>query len=254
MAATYHVPSCFPSNLVMQKVFLTAEWRKLIMANYAIDPGILAPHLPAGTELDLREGTCYVSLVGFMFLNTKVKGIRFPFHTNFEEVNLRFYVRFKENEEWKRGTVFHSEIVPKWMIALTANLVYKEHYAVSSMHHLHEVKNDEQLIRYAWDKRGKNYIEVVAGSQSIEMEPGSEAEFIAEHYYGLTRISALQTNVYEVKHPRWQMYPVHRYEVEVDFGKYYGPTFEFLSREKPVSVYLMEGSPVEVMKGRQFFL
>ena len=68
----------------MAKNFLKAEWRKLIMANYVVEKSILEKYVPFGTELDLWENTCYVSLVGFMFLNTKIKGIKIPFHINFE--------------------------------------------------------------------------------------------------------------------------------------------------------------------------
>jgi len=32
--------------------FLTAEWRKLAFANYPVDPAVLQPCLPFGTELD----------------------------------------------------------------------------------------------------------------------------------------------------------------------------------------------------------
>ena len=93
--------------------FLKAEWRKLAIANYEVDKSILEGYVPAGTEIDLWEGKCFVSLVGFMFLNTKLLGVRVPFHINFEEVNLRFYVKRQENGIWKRGVVFIKEIVPK---------------------------------------------------------------------------------------------------------------------------------------------
>ena len=79
------------------KPFLTAEWRKLLVINYEVDAEVLLPYLPVGTELDLFEEKCYVSLIGFMFLNTKVKGISAPGLRNFEEVNLRFYVKRKVN-------------------------------------------------------------------------------------------------------------------------------------------------------------
>jgi uncharacterized protein YqjF (DUF2071 family) len=238
----------------MSSVFLTAEWRKLIMANYRVDPNLLKSYLPIGAELDLRDGICYVSLVGFMFLNTRVKGIRFPFHADFEEVNLRFYVRFQENGEWKRGTVFIKEIVPRYMIALTANLIYKEHYAALPMRHQHQVDIDQLRIRYDWKHGDWNSIRVVAGTQLLDMEPGSEAEFIAEHYYGLSQASTTTTNVYEVEHPRWQMYPVRDWKIEADFGKNYGATFDFLSREKPASVFLMEGSEVRVKDRRRLII
>jgi uncharacterized protein YqjF (DUF2071 family) len=70
------------------RVFLTAEWRHLAMLNYIIDPALLKPLVPAGTELDFWGGQTYVSMVGFLFLNTRVRGIPIPFHRNFEEINL----------------------------------------------------------------------------------------------------------------------------------------------------------------------
>jgi uncharacterized protein YqjF (DUF2071 family) len=79
--------------------FLKAEWRKLAMFNYEVDPEILKPYLPKGTELDFYKDKCYVSLVGFMFLKTRVLGVAVPFHRDFEEVNLRFYVRRKVQNE-----------------------------------------------------------------------------------------------------------------------------------------------------------
>src|ERR1700761_9171017 len=96
----------------MAQIFLTAEWRKLAMANYPVEPDALRPLLPAHTELDTWEGESYVSLVGFQFREVRIKGFSIPFHTHFPEVNLRFYVRYEENNEWKRGVVFIREIVP----------------------------------------------------------------------------------------------------------------------------------------------
>jgi uncharacterized protein YqjF (DUF2071 family) len=68
--------------------------------------------------------TINVSLVGFMFVNTKMFGIKIPFLINFEEVNLRFYVKRFENNTWKRGAVFSKEIVPKQALTFVANTFY----------------------------------------------------------------------------------------------------------------------------------
>src|SRR5215831_17486814 len=97
--------------------FLRAEWRKLAIANYCVDKKALQKYVPGKTELDTWNGNCYVSLVGFMFLNTKLKGIAIPFHQNFEEVNLRIYVRYKDGHIWKRGVTFIKEIVPKYALS-----------------------------------------------------------------------------------------------------------------------------------------
>ncbi len=234
--------------------FLTAEWRNLAMANYAIDPKLLQDFVPYNTELDFFEGRCYVSLIGFMFLKTKLLGVPIPFHQNFEEVNLRFYVRYKSSEGWRRGAVFIKEIVPRFMISLVANTVYREPYVTMQMSH--SVKNMEvrhpdtigteggKLYDYTW---GNNRMSVEVENKSLSIAEGSEEEFITEHYYGYTRWNETKTKEYEVKHPRWLINPVIKYDIACDFGGLYGERFAFLKNEKPHSVLLAEGSPISVM-------
>ena len=93
--------------------FLTAQWRHLAMLNYTIDPRSFEPLLPPGTEFDFFDRTTYVSVVGFHFLRTKVFGLGIPWHRDFEEVNLRFYVRRRGAEGWRRGVAFIRELVPR---------------------------------------------------------------------------------------------------------------------------------------------
>lgn len=234
----------------MTKPFLKAEWRKLAMANYAIDSRVLDKYLPPKTEIDLWNGTCYVSLVGFMFLNTRIKGISIPFHTNFEEVNLRFYVRCKDSGEWKRGVVFMKEIVPKPALTFVANTLYKEHYETMPMSHSWETRGDLLRVEYKWKKRRWNTFRVVANKKSQDIGMGSEEEFITEHYWGYTKVGA-NTSEYGVEHPRWQVYPIKEFSIDVDFGTIYGQEFDFLKNEKPKSVFLAEGSEIVVKEGRR---
>ncbi|MEP2937555.1 MAG: DUF2071 domain-containing protein [Gilvibacter sp.] len=231
--------------------FLKAEWKNLAIANYVIDASLLLKYVPAGTELDEWEGKCYVSLVGFMFKNTKLLGIKIPGHVNFEEVNLRFYVRRFENGEWKRGVVFIKEIVPKWALTFVANTVYHENYETLPMDHLWEDKNDKKTIAYRWKKQGKwNTFSVQASNKPCEITPKSETEFITEHYWGYAKVNQYKSNEYEVTHPKWQAYDVIAYEIDVDFGAVYGSEFEFLNVSKPHSVMLAAGSEITVENKR----
>jgi uncharacterized protein YqjF (DUF2071 family) len=227
--------------------FLTAEWRKLALSNYAVDPGMLIPFLPKGTELDLWQGRCYVSLVGFMFVDTRLKGFPIPFHRNFEEVNLRFYVRRREGADWKRGVVFIKEIVPRAALTLVANWLYREHYQTMPMGHRWEVSENAQQVEYTWGKgRLESRFSVRADKESLEIALGSDEEFITEHYWGYTRVNADTTFEYEVRHPRWVHYPVKEYDIRVDFGALYGDRFTGLTQALPASVMLAEGSEVRV--------
>lgn len=230
-----------------RKKFLTAEWRKLIFANYAIDPSVLKKYIPARTELDSFNNKFYVSLVGFMFNKVKVLGITVPFHTDFPEVNLRFYVRYKEKGEWKRGVVFIKEIVPKPTISFVANTLFNERYATLPMKHEWNKRGNNLNVCYQWKKRNKWYKAAVnASTAAYDLQTDSKEEFITEHFWGYSAINKLKTAEYQVEHPQWKIYPVNNYTVDCDFADMYGADFAVLNVSKPGSVFLAEGSGVTV--------
>jgi len=238
----------------MAKVFLTAEWQNLLMANYPIEPSILKPYLPCRTELDTFNGVHYVSLVGFLFANTKVLGVPVPFHQTFEEVNLRFYVRYKENGKWKRGVVFLKEIVPKRMISFVANALYGENYTTHPMKHRWQHSEKGFEVEYQW-KVGEqwNYMKAVADKEPSKLIEGSEEEFITEHYWGYTFVNESCSGTYQVAHPRWRVHAVKEHSIHCDADKLYGAAFAETLQQTPSSVFLAEGSPISVMKGDKIF-
>ncbi len=232
------------------RTFLTARWENLLMANYPVDPDILKPYLPHRTELDFWQGKCYVSLVGFLFLDTKVLGAAIPFHRNFEEFNLRFYVRHRAEEGWRRGVVFIKEVVPRRAIVLVANALYGEHYVRLPMDHDIRRGAESLDVEYRWRHRRRwNLIRAEAAAQGELLDPDSEGAFITEHYWGYTRIDDRRTTTYQVEHPSWRVHPVRDYEIDVDVEGLYGPAFaEYLDRP-PSSIFLAEGSEVTVRRG-----
>jgi uncharacterized protein YqjF (DUF2071 family) len=231
--------------------FLTAEWRKLVIANYIIEEEILKPYLPYGTELDFWEGNCYVSLIGFLFKNTRLKGIKIPFHVNFEEVNLRFYVKYKDGDNWKRGVVFIKEIVTKPILAFVANTLYNERYVAMPMKYSWGENNGELDINYYWKwKKNWQSISFQADSKLHPILPNTEAEFITEHYWGYSKYNEGTTFEYEVTHPRWEQYKVKSYDIIADFGDLYGEDFRMLTGRTPDSLMLAEGSEISIKPKR----
>jgi len=235
----------------MAKTFLQAEWRKLAMANYSVDQSLLERYLPRNTEIDLWNDVCYVSLVGFLFKDTRIRGFSVPFHRNFEEVNLRFYVRYKDNGTWKRGVVFIKEFVPKRALTFVANMIYKEKYTTLPMSHSWTACEESLAVEYRWKRGQWHSFKVIAEPKPLPILNDSEEEFITEHYWGYTRINDTQTSEYGVEHPRWDVYAMKDYTIDVDFGRLYGDAFSFLQTEKPRSVFLAEGSAIKVMSGRR---
>jgi uncharacterized protein len=231
--------------------FLKANWDNLAIFNYTIDPELLKKYLPYGTEIDCWNNKCYVSLIGFMFNNTKVLGVKIPFHTHFEEVNLRFYVKRFENGKYKRGVVFIKEIVPKAAITLVANTLYNEHYQTNKMRHSENETDSTKTYEYQW-LINKNWqtIQIKAKKIPIDINFNSEAEFITEHYFGYTKFTAKKTFEYEVTHPRWQQLQVIDYKLDVDFEANYGKSFAQLQNKEPDSVFLAIGSKITVENKR----
>ncbi|GGF20296.1 YqjF family protein [Hymenobacter cavernae] len=241
--------------MARQTTFLTADWHYLLLANYAVEASVLRRHLPAGVELDDWNGTHYASIVGLLFENTRMLGIGFPWHRNFPEVNLRFYVRRKTTDGWKHGVVFVKEIVSKPAIMLVANTIYQEKYVALPMrHHIEARSTGELALDYNWKVKGEwNYLRGVAAAASEPIPEHSEADFLTENYWGFTRRSATRTSEYEVVHPRWTMRSVANFAFHCNVAALYGPEFVEVLQQKPTSVFMANGSAVKIMSGEKVY-
>jgi len=239
----------------MSTVFLTADWRWLAMLNYRVSSELLEPLVPRGTELDRWNGDLYVSVVGFLFRDTRVLGVPVPWHRTFEEVNLRFYVRRREGNELRRGVVFVREIVPRTAIATVARIVYNEPYVALPMRHEWRDRpgnREPGLVSYGWRSGGAwCHVEVDAVGSSRELDTGSHEEFITEHYWGYTRQRDGGTIEYQVEHPRWRVWNAGAASVGGDLTTLYGRELARVVRGTPASAFLADGSAVVVRAPRR---
>ncbi len=228
------------------------------MLNYEIDPALLAPRVPHGTEIDAWNGRCFVSMVGFLFLDTRVRGLAIPFHRNFEEVNLRFYVKRRAQDGLRRAVVFVKEIVPRAAIAWTARTLYNENYISLPMGHEILHGGDPQVPRsvsYKWRFRGRDQRLMVEPSSCYRpLISGSHEEFIAEHYWGYSSLRNGDTIEYRVEHPSWRIASIASAELQCDAASLYGEAFADPLGAEPHSALLAEGSEVAVEKGTRLAL
>ncbi len=233
------------------KPFLTANWRYLAMLNYVVDPAILAPLVPPGTELDFEDSETFVSVVGFLFLDTRLLGLPIPRHRDFEEVNLRFYVRKKSADTWRRGVVFVREFVPKRAIAIIARTFYGEPYLALPMKHEIEHVDLRVNVEYSW-RRGTKWesIKMSATGEPQNIPAGSHADFITEHYWGYTRIRS-GCSEYRVEHPRWKIWNAETFELRADVAAVYGEQFAKTLSQPPRSAFIAEGGPISVLLREQ---
>lgn len=233
-------------NLIAsQRVFLTAEWKNLLMLNYSVDEALLRPFVPDGTELDGHGGTTYVSLIGFEFNKTEILGRRVPFHQSFEEVNLRFYVR----RGTRRGVVFIRELVPKLAVTAIARLAYGENYSCVPMGHRLEIHPNGIYAKFSWGSGdGSCSISGKIGNKGSLPEEGSLSQFITEHYWGYA-LRTGKTVEYQVDHPQWEVREAISAEFSGDAGRYYGTEFANVLAKAPDSAFFADGSKVTVFNG-----
>ena len=220
------------------------------MANYEVDPAVLKALVPAGTELDFWSGKCLVSVVGFQFLDTRVLGIPVPFHRDFEEVNLRFYVKRNMEGEVRRGVVFVKEIVPRRAIAWVANALYNENYVALPMSHDDAIAGPARTLAYGW-KHGGDWARLAVtldGGSYLPHEMSEEA-FITEHYWGYTAQRDGSTLEYQVEHPRWNVWNVKDSQLVCDVAAIYGADFAPFLVGKPASCFVADGSAIVVRRG-----
>jgi uncharacterized protein len=216
------------------------------MLNYVVDPALLTPLVPPGTELDFENGETFISVVGFLFLDTRVLGLPIPRHRDFEEVNLRFYVRMKSADTWRRGVVFVRELVPRRAIAMIARTFYGEPYLALPMKHEIEHRDGRLQVQYSW-RRGSKWesLAMNAVGEPRSIPAGSHAEFITEHYWGYTCFRG-GCSEYRVEHPRWKIWEAERFEFSADVASLYDEKYVEPLGQPPRSALIAEGSPVTV--------
>ena len=237
----------------MPRPFLTARWEHLVVLTYAVPAPLLEPLVPRGTELDRWQGETLASLVAFRFRDTRLRGVAVPWHRDFEEVNLRFYVRRRAPDGERRAVVFIRELVPRRAVSAVARWAYNEPYLTVPMSHatnLDPAAGGE--ARYAWRFRGAEYVvRAAVRGPAQALDPGSEAEFITEHHWGYTRQRDGGTLEYQVEHPRWRVWTPSAAAFEGPAAALYGDALGAVLAGPPRCAHVAEGSAVAVWGGRR---
>jgi uncharacterized protein len=210
----------------------------------------LRRRIPAGTELDTWNGRTFISVVGFRFLETRLLGVAVPFHRDFDEVNLRFYVRRRSPEGWRRGVAFVRELVPRTALAAVARLVYGEPYTALPMRHHIELARGRVGYAWRWAGRWCALETRFVGEARLPAEGTLEA-FLVEHYWGYTARRGGRSREYQVEHPPWKLWVGTEGFLQCDVASLYGPEFVSPLLGSGETALVAEGSAVTVRRGVQ---
>jgi uncharacterized protein len=231
------------------KPFLSAEWTNLGVASFEIDKNILKKYLPPKTELNDWHGSYFMSLVGFMFSNPCFLGWKAPFYRIFEELNLRFYVKYKAGNAWKNGVVFIKEISPSKLIGLTARFLYHENFISLPMKHTISNTGTQQQTDYFWKINGKwNFFKLRTGNIPLGDNKDTIESFICNHYHGYTKASDKRSFGFEVKHIPWKIFPAIDFQIDLDAEAVYGNELASFFYRKPLTCFMMDGSYIEISR------
>lgn len=73
---------------VVRRSFTLQSWRDVVFLHWRVDPDVVAPLLPPGTEPDLVDGTTWIGVVGLRMTDLRVGPVPYP---SFLELNIRLY-------------------------------------------------------------------------------------------------------------------------------------------------------------------
>jgi uncharacterized protein len=235
---------------------MTAEWRYLSFLNYEVEAGILQRYIPDGVELDTYHGKIYLSVVGLMFLDTKIAGIADPVHPEFEQINLRFYVkRPVAPGGYRHGAVFIREIVPDLLPAVGARALYNERYVQMPTRHEISIPSAGPggmgVFEYAFatgeeERRQWHHLRVATHGDTRHVQTGSKEEFLTQRHWGYSGTPGFTPLEYHIEHPQWRVWPATRAELVCDVKEVFGREFVPYLSGAPDLAFVAEGSEVVV--------
>lgn len=225
-------------------------WRNVVHVNYQIAPEVLHPYLPPRTEILLFQNKCFITLTALVYDQVKFKGLNIPLHREIPEVNLRFYVSAADGSKSKNGVVLLKRIIAKPLLAFAGQLLFQEQYAVMPISYFVRKQSTERLVKYFW-KNNPPYgewhsLSVKTSHSSIAFNEDDQVAFLTKPTLRFSGGRSMRTRVSEIEYKVTNVFEVDDYQLDVKFSVLFGGKFQFLSRQKPESVYLLEDSEVTV--------
>lgn len=204
------------------------EWNRAVFLHWQVDEGDLRPFVPAALELDRHRDRPWVSLVAFTMERIRPRYLpAFPPVSNFDEINLRTYVKFRG----KPGVHFLSIEGGKRTSCRVARTLSDLPYRYSQM---------ERTANRFRSKNTKTGDELdISFRIGNALNSGSATDNWLTERYALFQDSPGVMNAFDIHHAPWPLQEIALEKFQLNY-----PRFAALIGRAPDLAHYSPGVPV----------
>ncbi|MFK8010208.1 MAG: YqjF family protein [Saprospiraceae bacterium] len=217
-----------PWKIPNQKWQFYQEWNRTIFLHWQVDLEELKKFVPEEIEIDLFEGKPWVSLVAFTMEKIRPRYLPyFPPISNFDEINIRTYVKSKN----KTGVYFLSIEGGKLLSCKVSKLISELPYRFSKI----------ERTSGQYSSSNSNFGDELNIEFSIgeKMKKKSELDHWLTERYALFQDTKIFINAFEIHHLEWEIKELNVENLKVNY-----PRFQKLINEKPDKIQYSQGVKV----------
>ena len=183
---------------------LAFGWRRLLFANWPVDADRIDAHLPDALSVQTHDGTGWLSVVPFVNVHVRPRGVPKRAGVRLPELNLRTYVTC----DGEPGVYFFNLDAQGALSVLGARLTHHLPYYYARMRVEREGERTtfESRRRHPGARPARFSATYRPTGEAFAAEPGSLAEFLTERRRLFTQGTDGAVRHTDVDHPRWTLY------------------------------------------------
>ncbi len=182
---------------------MVQSWQQLLFMHWRVSADVLRPLVPAGLELEEYDGTAWLAQTPFCLRGLRARGLpSFPGASEFPEMNLRTYVRFRD----RPGIFFFTLEAASQLAVTAARALFRLPYHFARM----SAARRDEWIDYR-SERPDGSAAFAAAYRPIgpvqEPRPGSLEYFLTERYALYTVLRNGHVLRGDIHHEVWPLQP-----------------------------------------------
>ncbi len=182
---------------------LRMGWRRVLFANWPLDPELVEPHLPDELTLDTHDGSAWVSIVAFESTDARPRPVPRRLGVTVRGVNVRTYVRRGDRNGLYFLSLDAQGMVPVLGARLTHQLPY--YYARISFDKRDGETRVDSRRRHPGAKPARFTATYEPTQSMFKAKPRSLEDFLTERYRNYTEAMDGTLRRTRVLHDPWPL-------------------------------------------------